>query len=287
MGGATVLAQANLTLAQQNARLAYENEMLRKDNMLRMQALVPQPPPGLEHDLPIWPYTALTHSVSARTARKAAGQGKKAANGGRLGSSRGSEVSTAAASSPRCSLDNSLNTSDNDHDGCQNAGTSAMMRNLPNDYTRGMLLDLLCKEGFAGFFDFVYLPIDFRSCSGLGYAFVNFTSLVSAEKFYHHFTGFSRWAVASDKVCEVTWSSLQGLDAHVERYRNSPVMHEDVPDKYKPVLYENGERIAFPPPTKKIRPPRVKKSGGSGKAGGGGDGDGGDHDAGGSWPEPA
>lgn len=49
----------------------------------------------------------------------------------------------------------------------------------------------------------------------------------------------------------------QGLEAHVERYRNSPVMHEDVPDTFKPVLFANGVRISFPLPTRKLRAPRL------------------------------
>jgi len=131
-----------------------------------------------------------------------------------------------------------------------------MLRNLPNDYTRAMLLDLLHVEGFEGTFDFLYLPIDFRSKSGLGYAFINFSTTERAQQFCRHFTGFNRWTVGSDKVCEVSWSTLQGLDAHIERYRNSPVMHESTPDEHKPMLFEGSERLAFPPPTKKIRVPR-------------------------------
>jgi len=136
------------------------------------------------------------------------------------------------------------------------AGTSTIMRNLPNDYTRNMLIDLLRLEGFEGSFDFMYLPIDFRSKSGLGYAFVNFTSSELAQQFIEHFTGFNRWTVGSNKVCEVAWSSLQGLKAHIDRYRNSPVMHESVPADQRPVLFAGSEQLAFPPPTKKIRGPQ-------------------------------
>jgi hypothetical protein len=119
-----------------------------------------------------------------------------------------------------------------------------------------MLLELLCSEGFAGTFDFLYLPVDFRSSAGLGYAFLNFTSYSSARRFRQHFTGFNRWAVASDRVCDVAWSSVQGLEAHIERYRNSPVMHESVPDAQKPMLFKGWEAVPFPPPTKKIKKPR-------------------------------
>ena len=44
-------------------------------------------------------------------------------------------------------------------------------------------------------------------------------------------------------------------EAHVDRYRNSPVMHRDVPDEYKPVIFKNGVRKNFPRPTKKVKAP--------------------------------
>jgi len=152
--------------------------------------------------------------------------------------------------------------------------TTLMLRNIPNNYNREMVLELLDAEGFLGSYDFVYLPMDFHRMAGLGYAFVNLVDHDTAERVKSHFEGFANWKLASQKVCEVSWGEpLQGLEAHIERYRNSPVMHEDVPDKYKPVLYENGKRIEFPPPTKRIRPPRVKKSGGGGGGGGKADGE--------------
>merc|ERR1712185_366356 len=135
--------------------------------------------------------------------------------------------------------------------------TSVMMRNLPNNFTRQMLLELLETEGFTGCFDFVYLPIDFHSGSGLGYAFLNLATPDAAEAFRAHFTGFNKWRMASDKICQVTWSdSIQGLQAHIDRYRNSPVMHESVPEDHRPLLFSGLEQVVFPAPTKKIRAPR-------------------------------
>lgn len=134
-----------------------------------------------------------------------------------------------------------------------------MLRNLPNNYSRNMLLSLLDSEGFSGQYDFVYLPVDFKSHASLGYAFVNLCTTESAERCWKVFQGFNNWVVPSLKVCSVNWSTpFQGLDAHVERYRNSPVMHEHVPDEYKPMLLSLGKRLPFPPPTKKIRAPRIR-----------------------------
>lgn len=137
--------------------------------------------------------------------------------------------------------------------------TTAMFRNLPLEYDRTMLLGLLDAEGFAGLYDFVYLPTDFRNNTSFGYAFVNFVTAVEAESFRRRIEGFQRWAVPSDKVAEISWADpLQGLEAHVERYRDSLLMHESVPDIYKPALFSRGMRIAFPPPKQRLKAPRMR-----------------------------
>jgi len=138
--------------------------------------------------------------------------------------------------------------------------TTVMIRNMPNNYTRDMLLELVDLMGFVGLYDFAYLPVDFQSQAGLGYAFVNFTSVADALLCFERLEGFSDWTVPSDKVCTITWSSpTQGLEAHIERYRNSPVMHPTLPDEWKPVLIQSGMRIVFPQPTKPIKTPKVRQ----------------------------
>jgi len=136
--------------------------------------------------------------------------------------------------------------------------TTVMMRHLPNNLTRNMLLEILDENGFSGRYDFLYLPFDFGRKSNLGYAFVNFVSERAARSFWRAFDGFSAWPGSrnSRKVCEMSWSEPhQGLEEHLERYRNSPVMHKSIPDEYKPVLFKDGRRQAFPQPTKRIKAP--------------------------------
>merc|ERR1711953_1010346 len=120
--------------------------------------------------------------------------------------------------------------------------------------------ELLDQQGFLGSYDYVYLPVAFHTELNHGFAFINFTTAEDFKRFQEHFTGFSDWMVSSDRVCEVCWSDVaQGMDAYIERYRNSPLMHESVADRFKPVLFEHGNRVPFPKPTKKIRAPRCKK----------------------------
>merc|ERR1712157_349271 len=47
----------------------------------------------------------------------------------------------------------------------------------------------------------------------------------------------------------------KGQQVNEDRYRNSPVMHPIVPDVFKPVVLENGVRVAFPASDVKVKPP--------------------------------
>merc|ERR1712137_858275 len=140
--------------------------------------------------------------------------------------------------------------------------TTLMFRNLPDNQVVDDFLNLLNREGFKGTYDFAYMPMDFQKQVAVGYAFVNFTSRTVAQKAWCHFDGFKRWRIQGcDKVCEVKWSNAQqGVGANVERYRNSPVMHDTVDDKHKPRLFAAGRRVSFPAPTEKIRPPKMRRS---------------------------
>lgn len=121
-----------------------------------------------------------------------------------------------------------------------------------------MLLEMIDAEGFAGRYDFLYLPMDFNRNANLGYAFVNLVDEKGTADFWTLFDGFTRWVLPTSKVCELGWSGPhQGLKAHIERYRNSPVMHSSVPDDYKPMLFSNGVRQPFPAPTKKLHRPQL------------------------------
>jgi hypothetical protein len=141
--------------------------------------------------------------------------------------------------------------------GSQN--TTVILRNLPIEGDRETLMQLLDDEGFAGWYDFLHYPIDFNKRTGLGYAIVNMVNHDVALDVWKHFEGFNNWPSASDNVCEVAWNTPhQGLLTHIERYRNSPLMHESVPETYRPILLGNGIRKVFPAPTTQIRAPRIR-----------------------------
>eukprot|EP00928_Gymnodinium_smaydae_P062307 TRINITY_DN461_c2_g1_i1.p1 TRINITY_DN461_c2_g1~~TRINITY_DN461_c2_g1_i1.p1 ORF type:complete len:362 (+),score=81.31 TRINITY_DN461_c2_g1_i1:73-1158(+) len=159
----------------------------------------------------------------------------------------GAKVETSGASAKKAAIPDSERT-------------TVMLRNLPNNYTSDMLLEMIDSEGFAGKYDFVYLPIDFTTCACLGYAFVNLLDASEAARFWATFDGFSQWAIPSKKRCYVSWSDPhQGLQSNIDRYKNSPVMHESVPEEYKPRLFVDGVPVPFSPSTRKVRVPRLRR----------------------------
>lgn len=136
--------------------------------------------------------------------------------------------------------------------------TTVMLRNLPSSFTGKMLLDFLDSQGFSGRYDFAYQPVKFETLTCLSHAFVNMVSPADAECLWEQLDGFSEWKVPCDNACSVVWNDKhQGLDALVERYRNSPVMHPDIPEECKPILLSAGRRIPFPPPTQRIKSPKI------------------------------
>jgi RNA recognition motif-containing protein len=135
--------------------------------------------------------------------------------------------------------------------------TTIMLRNLPNSFSRDALAEVLDREGFKARYDFVYMPMNFKKGVVFGYAFVNLLTPVDALEAKEHFQGFS-WPGTSGAV-DVLWcGTQQGLEALVERFRSSPVMHEVVPDAVRPAVYSGGVRSIFPPPTKPIKMPNMR-----------------------------
>jgi len=136
------------------------------------------------------------------------------------------------------------------------ASTCRMVRNIPNDYTRQDLLDLLNAYNIP--YNFVYLPMDWNKAANLGYAFVNLVSHEEALRTGRVLSGFTAWKVQSQKVCDVVWGkpNLQSLQRITEKFRNNAIMHPDVPDAYKPMVFRDGCRVAFPDPTVQLQKPR-------------------------------
>lgn len=144
--------------------------------------------------------------------------------------------------------------------------TTMFIRCLPPGLRKNDLVGVLEDEGFIGTFDFVYLITNWETLDCNGEAVVNFRSPKDADDFRVSFAGFHSWpphavaadAIAGSFVAEVEQAKvLQGTSNCIERHRNAGIMHEAVPEEFRPLLLgPNGESLPFPKPTQKLKPPR-------------------------------
>lgn len=66
-------------------------------------------------------------------------------------------------------------------------------RNLPNKYSQQLLLDELDNAGFAGTYDFLYLPIDPETNANRGYASLDVFSVHFAVRFVNFVSPEHAW----------------------------------------------------------------------------------------------
>lgn len=104
--------------------------------------------------------------------------------------------------------------------------TTVMIRNVPNQYHRGHLMQELDKLGFAGKYDFVHLPIDQQTKWNVGYAFVNFDSSEDSARCMkdmagHKFTKLHPGQQSRQALISV--AHLQGLDKNLAHFRDKVV----------------------------------------------------------------
>eukprot|EP00931_Biecheleriopsis_adriatica_P091163 TRINITY_DN65061_c0_g1_i1.p1 TRINITY_DN65061_c0_g1~~TRINITY_DN65061_c0_g1_i1.p1 ORF type:complete len:429 (+),score=118.35 TRINITY_DN65061_c0_g1_i1:86-1372(+) len=130
--------------------------------------------------------------------------------------------------------------------------TTIMLRNIPNKYTRQMLMDQLHNIGFRGDIDYLYLPIDFANRCNVGYCFINFRTPAARARFVEMFDGVAAQSCLpgfnSYKVCQVTKAKWQGRDENVRRIRSGPELMQQLaghPDWLPVLLDESGRQETF------------------------------------------
>jgi hypothetical protein len=132
--------------------------------------------------------------------------------------------------------------------------TTVMIRNIPNKVDAEEFKKILDRS-VRGKYDFSYLRIDFQNLCNVGYAFVNFTQAEHILLLHEDIAG-KRWNIFnSDKIAEMCYATIQGLDCCIDKFRNSSVMLEWQP--HRPKLWyteiEGPEKCGlekdFPGPT--------------------------------------
>jgi len=130
--------------------------------------------------------------------------------------------------------------------------TTIMLRNIPNKYSRQMLIDQLHSAGFQGQIDYLYLPIDFANRCNVGYCFINFRTSQARQHFNSMFDNVAAQSCLpgfnSYKVCQVTKAKWQGRDENVRRIRSGPELMQQLaghPDWLPVLLDEQGNQEPF------------------------------------------
>lgn len=134
------------------------------------------------------------------------------------------------------------------------ARTTLIIKNLPACYTSTALCHLLDSFGLRGCCNFVYVPMNYKSRIAFGYGTVDVVSHDAALSLARSLHGLR--LDQAKLPLEVDWSERQGLQQQIVRYRDSPLMHSSVPNDLKPMLFRDGQRIAFPGPTRKVQAPK-------------------------------
>uniref|UniRef100_A0A0E0DKR6 RRM domain-containing protein n=1 Tax=Oryza meridionalis TaxID=40149 RepID=A0A0E0DKR6_9ORYZ len=107
----------------------------------------------------------------------------------------------------------------------EDSRTTLMIKNIPNKYNCKLLLAVI-DENHRGTYDFIYLPIDFKTFNGKKW-----------EKFN------------SEKVASLAYARIQGRSALIAHFQNSSLMNED---KWcRPMLFHKdgpnaGDQEPFP-----------------------------------------
>lgn len=117
--------------------------------------------------------------------------------------------------------------------------TTAMLRNIPNRYTQASLLREIDAAGFAGTYDFFYLPMDTHNRTNVGYAFINFVAPSDMELFTKTFSGYNFKDHASQKIARVSPAHLQGFYENIQHFSNRAVAHARN-SAYRPIVVVEG-----------------------------------------------
>lgn len=113
-----------------------------------------------------------------------------------------------------------------------------MIRNVPNRYTVEELLADMLNEGINGSFDFVYMPMDFKTKRNRGYGFVNFRTSSSAEFFAQTFHGKQLQRYTTNKVVAISAAMTQGLEANIAQYTRKDAQRIQNP-WFRPLVFKD------------------------------------------------
>lgn len=127
----------------------------------------------------------------------------------------------------------------------ESGATTLMIRNLPRNVKQRRFVKELDDSGFAGTYDYAYLPSSFGNgseASGLGYAFVNFDNLEAVPRFVRSWHCTRRFKVPTAEIAlTVTAAEHQGKEVNVRMWlrKGGRVRNPDL----RPFVKETGGQV--------------------------------------------
>lgn len=92
-----------------------------------------------------------------------------------------------------------------------------MIKNIPNKFTKEKLIKII-NQYFRGTYDLFIMPTDSNGRKNFGYAFINLINSLDDVYFFNVFNG-KKWAgTNSQKICEITYSKIQGTEKLKKHY---------------------------------------------------------------------
>ncbi|CAK0837264.1 unnamed protein product [Prorocentrum cordatum] len=99
------------------------------------------------------------------------------------------------------------------------AELTLIVGNLPTNISRDEVMSWLAASGYDDSYDFLYVPLCFKTNSNKGYMFINFMERETARRFAASFHGVATGSGSAQLI--VRPSATQGIEASISKLRKS------------------------------------------------------------------
>ena len=127
--------------------------------------------------------------------------------------------------------------------GKEDTRTTMMIKNIPNKFTTEMIKSIL-SYNFNFTYDVLIIPTDTKKIKNFGYGFINFINSYYIPYFYYMFNGKNWSGSNSQKICEITYSKIQGKNQLIKHYPNKMIYFHKEGENF---LNNNTQKIFLIP----------------------------------------
>lgn len=122
-----------------------------------------------------------------------------------------------------------------------NGYTTVVIQQIPFKYSQKKLVNEINDDGFAGKYDFLFVPSNARSHGIRGFGFINFLTSSSAEEFYHKYHGQKLKGFEAVAPVSVIPADVQGFEQSArlfcsswllrkKKHQKMPIFLKRIPD---------------------------------------------------------